>query len=130
MTFCHKPFSIESTCSAQAKSSEEATDFGEMATKIMEKNPLSQEAITPKNELKKLPQSLKYAYLGEDETFSVIINSQLTKKQKEELLEVLRKNMKAIGWTLSDLVGISPYLCMLTSDWKKEQKLIATDRGN
>ncbi|XP_047978998.1 uncharacterized protein LOC125220908 [Salvia hispanica] len=73
-------------------------------------NPM--EAITPKKELKKLPDSLKYAYLGEDETFPVIINSQLTEKQEEELLEVLRKNKKAIGWTLSDLVGISPDLCM------------------
>ena len=83
-----------------------------MATRTLEKNPLPQEAITPKKELKKLPESLKYAYLGEDEAFPVIINSHLTEEQENELLEVIRRNKKAIGWTLSDLVKNSPDLCM------------------
>ncbi|XP_047942710.1 uncharacterized protein LOC125189480 [Salvia hispanica] len=112
MAFCHQPLSFESTCSVQAKGPDEATDFGEMATRILEKNPLPQEAITPKKELKILSESLKYAYLGEDETFPMIINSHLTEEQETELLEVIRRNKKAIGWTLSDLVGISPDLCM------------------
>ncbi|KAL1559872.1 hypothetical protein AAHA92_10166 [Salvia divinorum] len=42
----------------------------------------------------------------------VIINSQLTQGQEKELMKVLERNQKAIGWTLSDLVGISPDLCM------------------
>ncbi|KAL1541280.1 hypothetical protein AAHA92_25523 [Salvia divinorum] len=42
----------------------------------------------------------------------VIINSQLTQGQEKELMKVLERNQKAIGWTLSNLVGISPDLCM------------------
>ena len=62
--------------------------------------------------MKTLPLGLKYAYLDENETFPVIVNNNLTKEQEEEVLEVIRRNKKAMGWTLSDLVGISLDLCM------------------
>ncbi|XP_042051529.1 uncharacterized protein K02A2.6-like [Salvia splendens] len=78
----------------------------------MEKNPLPQGASSPKNELKTFPPGLKYAYLEKNETFFVIINNNLTREQEEKLLDVLRRNRKAIGWTLSDLVGIGPDLRM------------------
>ena len=42
----------------------------------------------------------------------MIINSNLTAEQEIDLLEVIRRNKKAIGWTLSNLVGISLDLCM------------------
>ncbi|XP_047948934.1 uncharacterized protein LOC125194747 [Salvia hispanica] len=87
MAFSHQSLSFESTGSVQEKSPDEATDLGEMTTKNLEKNPLPQETITPKKELKKLPESLKCAYLGEDETFPVIINSHLTAEQVDKLLE-------------------------------------------
>jgi len=57
--------------------------------------------------LKALPEHLKYAYLGENDTFPVIIASHLTGEQKESLT-ILRKEKKAIGWTMSDIKGISP----------------------
>ena len=60
------------------KGPDEGTSLDEIATRSLEKKPLPQEAITPKKELKKLPETLKYAYLGEDETFPVIISSHLT----------------------------------------------------
>ena len=44
--------------------------------------------------------------------FPVIINSGLTEQQEARLLTVLSKNKKAIGWSLTDLVGISPDVCM------------------
>ncbi|KAL1536337.1 hypothetical protein AAHA92_29006 [Salvia divinorum] len=78
----------------------------------MEKNPLPTEVSPEKKELKTLPPGLKYSYLGENETLPMIVSSKLTKGQEERLLEVLRRNQKAIGWTLSDLVGLSPNLCM------------------
>ncbi|XP_042065503.1 uncharacterized protein LOC121809016 [Salvia splendens] len=67
---------------------------------------------SPKKKLKTLPPGLKYAYLEGNETFHMIINNNLTQEEEGKLLEVLRKNKKAIGWTLSDQVGISPDLCM------------------
>jgi len=38
--------------------------------------------------------------LGEKEDFPVIIASDLTEQQEEDLLAVLRKNREAIGWTM------------------------------
>ncbi|XP_042065522.1 uncharacterized protein LOC121809037 [Salvia splendens] len=84
---------------------EKLPDFRELAVKDMEKNPLPQEVSPPKKELKTLPPRLKYAYLGEEKTLPVIVNNQLSDEQEERLLEVLKKNQKALKWTLSDLVG-------------------------
>ncbi|VFQ90151.1 unnamed protein product [Cuscuta campestris] len=50
----------------------------------------------PKLELKDLPDDLKYAFLGPDQTLPVIISSALTKNQEENLLRVLRENSQAI----------------------------------
>jgi len=55
-----------------------------------------------------LPNSLKYVFLGSNETFPVIIASDLKENQEEELLKVLRENKEAIGWNLGDIKGISP----------------------
>ncbi|XP_016173139.1 uncharacterized protein LOC107615602 [Arachis ipaensis] len=51
----------------------------------------------PKLELKTLPPSLKYAYLGNNDTYPVIINSTLSKEQEEELIKVLKQHKDAIG---------------------------------
>ncbi|CAN0907309.1 hypothetical protein LINGRAHAP2_LOCUS24729, partial [Linum grandiflorum] len=53
-----------------------------------------------------------YAYLGKDSTLPVIISSSLTLEQEEKLLQVLRQHIKAIGWTIADITGISPAFCM------------------
>nr|XP_027071856.1 uncharacterized protein LOC113696676 [Coffea arabica] len=73
--------------------------------------PLSCEQA-PQLEFKPLPKHLKYAFLGEKDTFSVIFNAALNEKQLDKLLRVLRKHLKAIGWTISDIKGISPTICM------------------
>ena len=62
----------------------------------------------PNFELKPLPETLKYAYLGEDEKLPVVIASNLSKNQEESLLSVLKENKEAIGWTMADIKGISP----------------------
>ena len=66
----------------------------------------------PNLELKALPQHLKYAFLGEKDTLPVIVSSSLTKQQEEKLLDVLKRHKTAIGWTLADIKGISPTLCV------------------
>ena len=63
-------------------------------------------------ELKPLPSHLRYAYLGESETLPVIISALLTRDQEQELLAVLKKFKKALGWTIADIKGISPAICM------------------
>ena len=72
---------------------------------------LSSEERPPKLELKPLPSHLKYAFLGVEETFTVIISSSLELEQENKLLEILRTHKTAIGWTIADIKGISPLIC-------------------
>ncbi|KAG9458936.1 hypothetical protein H6P81_003444 [Aristolochia fimbriata] len=64
----------------------------------------------PKPELKPLPSNLKYVFLEKNDK-PVIISSCLTGLEEKMLIEVLSKHNKAIGWSLSDIEGISPTMC-------------------
>jgi hypothetical protein len=66
----------------------------------------------PKLELKPLPDKPKYAFLGSNNTLPVIIASDLQKDQEDSLLEVLKEHKETIGWTVVDLKGIDPSICM------------------
>ncbi|CAN6706506.1 unnamed protein product [Malus baccata var. baccata] len=66
----------------------------------------------PKLELKPIPEHLKYAFLGEDETLPVIISSQLTAEEGEKLIRVLKDHKTAIAWSIADIKGINPATCM------------------
>ncbi|XP_073033722.1 uncharacterized protein [Primulina eburnea] len=66
----------------------------------------------PKLELKDLPDHLKYIYLGDNETLPVIISKRLTEEQEDRLTTILREHKTAIGWTLADIKGINPSICM------------------
>ena len=61
--------------------------------------------------MKPLPSHLKYAFLGVEDTFPVIISSSLEPDQENKLLEILRTHKIAIGWTIADIKGISPLIC-------------------
>ncbi|KAI5316173.1 hypothetical protein L3X38_045349 [Prunus dulcis] len=61
---------------------------------------------TPRCELKPLPAGLKYAFLGEDETYPVVISSKLELLNDSMLRKVLIDHRTAIGWTLFDIKGI------------------------
>jgi hypothetical protein len=67
---------------------------------------------SPKKELKPLPDSFKYKFLGPAESLPVIIASDLIDAQEEELLGVLREHREAIGWIIEDIKGINPLLVM------------------
>ncbi|KAH9680148.1 hypothetical protein KPL71_026438 [Citrus sinensis] len=66
----------------------------------------------PTLELKPLPEHMQYIYLGENETLPVIIAKTLTPVQQEKLIRVLQDHKTAIGWTIADIKGISPSMCM------------------
>ena len=72
---------------------------------------LPAEEKPPKLELKPLPSHLKYAFLGVEETFLVIISSSLESDQENKLLEILRTHKTTIGWTIADIKGINPLIC-------------------
>jgi hypothetical protein len=66
----------------------------------------------PELELKPLPDNLKYVFIGDNNTLPVIIAKGLTTMQEEKLVKLLCDHKTAIGWTLADIKGISPSICM------------------
>ena len=59
--------------------------------------PTSPPKEPPKLKLKPLPSNLRYAFLGQDSTFLVIINSSLSDVKEEKLLRILWEHKKALG---------------------------------
>ena len=76
----------------------------------------------PKLELKPLPDTLKYAFLGDSEILPVIISSHLDKDQEGKLLDVLIEHKEALGWTIADIKGISPSIVMHHIHLKEDAK--------
>ena len=62
--------------------------------------------------MKELPSHLKYKFLEPEKGKPVIISAELTKAEEQKLLVVLRKYKEAIAWSIEDLKGISPSICM------------------
>lgn len=69
-----------------------------------------------KLELKPLPSHLKYAILGNYSSYPVIIyviiNNSLCIVDDEKLLRILKEHNTVIGWSIIDIKGISPSICM------------------
>ncbi|CAM8996271.1 unnamed protein product [Rhodiola kirilowii] len=65
-----------------------------------------------KVELKPLPASLRYEFLGPNSTYPVIVNASLTDVESQRLLVVLREHRSALGYSIDDIKGISPDMCM------------------
>jgi hypothetical protein len=70
-----------------------------------------QEPEMPNIELKPLPKGLKYEFLGADKMYPVIVSDDLSPEEMHKLLNLLRKHKKVIGYSISDLKGISPAFC-------------------
>nr|GEY93029.1 reverse transcriptase domain-containing protein [Tanacetum cinerariifolium] len=80
--------------------------------KVIEpKNDKSFDDEPPKVELKEFPPHLKYAFLGENNKWPVIISKDLSVNEKSALIEVLKSRKKAIAWKLTDIRGIDPEFC-------------------
>ena len=62
--------------------------------------------------LKELPSHLKYEFLEPEKRKPVIISAALTEAEKQKLLVIMRKYKEAIAWSIEDLKGISPSICM------------------
>jgi len=62
--------------------------------------------------LKPVPPSSRYEFLGPNSTYPVSVDASLSASQVDSLLRILRMHRKAIGYTLDDLKGIHPSVCM------------------
>lgn len=63
-------------------------------------------------ELKTLTQKLRYEFLDKKLERPVIVNADLSQKETEQLLDVLRKYSTPLGYNILDLKGINPSMCM------------------
>ena len=80
-------------------------------TPSIEKPPIVEE--------KQIPTHLRYAYLGEESTLPVIISSSLSNIEEEKLLKMLKEHKEVIGWSLADIKGIRPSMCIIEYYWRK-----------
>ncbi|XP_016470142.1 uncharacterized protein LOC107792446 [Nicotiana tabacum] len=78
---------------------------------VVDEEEFEKEKIKTKLELKVLPTHLKYAFL-EINNFPMIIAADLTGEQEHMIVKLLRKHKKAISWSIADIQGISPAICM------------------
>ena len=79
---------------------------------INEKKGNKQEANAKGLILKELPSHLKYAFLEPEGAKTIIISAALNKNEDQQLLRILRNYKKAISWSIEDLKGIRPSICM------------------
>ena len=82
-------------------------DVGSQGQKTTE-----QETSTEGLILKELPSHLQYAFLEQEKRKPVIISAALIEFEEKKLLEILMKYKEVIAWSIEDLKGISPSICM------------------
>ena len=79
-------------------------------------------AKAPKINLKPLPAGLRYAFLGENFAYPVIVNASFNPVELTLLLSKLRNHHKALGYSLNDIAGISPDVCIHRIHLEDESK--------
>ena len=94
----------DSVFSIRENSAKKSSSYEE---EVAEENKSSEGLI-----LKELPEHLKYAFLQPEKGKPVIISAGLTKLEEQRLLETLIKYKEAIAWSIEDLKGINPSVCM------------------
>ena len=77
-----------------------------------EKREIHQETSEEGLVLKELPSHLKYAYLESPKRKPVIISARLSDAEEQRLLKILKKHKESIAWSIEELKGISPSICM------------------
>ena len=94
----------DSVFNVRENNAEKSSSYEE---EVVEENKSSEGLI-----LKELLEHLKYAFLQPEKGKLVIISAGLTKLEEQKLLETLRKYKEAISWSIEDLKGINPSVCM------------------
>ncbi|XP_071920743.1 uncharacterized protein [Coffea arabica] len=84
----------------------------------------------PELKLKPLPKHLKYAFLGDNKTLPVIIFAHLSPRQEDNLVCLFRYHKEAIRWSIADIKGISPFLCMHRIRLEKMQSRLDRHNGD
>ena len=77
-----------------------------------EEKEFHQETSTKGLVLKELPSHLKYAYLELPKSKPMIISARLNDAEEQKLLNILKNYQESIAWSIDELKGISPSICM------------------
>ena len=96
-------------------STENVLSLNQNSTDKMDKNEekeFHQETSVEGLVLKELPCHLKYAYLELPKSKLVIISARLSNAEEQKLLKILKKYQESIAWSIDELKGISPSICM------------------
>ena len=94
----------DSVFSVRENSAEKSNNYEE---KVAEENKNSEGLV-----LKEFPEHLKYAFLQPEKGKPIIISAGLIMLEEQKLLKTLKKYKEAIAWSIKDLKGISPSICM------------------
>jgi hypothetical protein len=71
----------------------------------------NEQPLPPSIELKPLPLGLKYVFLHNNQETPMIISDKLSEDETQKLITIVERHKSAIGYSLQDLIGISPSLC-------------------
>ena len=88
--------------------------------------PLPSVVQAPVLERKPLPSHLKYVFLGGNETLPIIVSAALSEVKEDRVKRVVRKYIKAMGWSLADIGGISNTLYVHRILLEEEAKPVRT----
>lgn len=91
--------------------------------------PIPSVTEAPKLDLKPLPNTLKYVFLGPSESLPIIIASDLNNTQEQKLLTILKEHKEAIGWSINDIKGISPSVVMHKIHLEENAKIHVNHKG-
>jgi len=69
-------------------------------------------------------------FLGKDSTLPVIIVADLSEKQVEALVSILKRFIRAIGWTIANIIGIPPGICSHKSNLCRTESLVSSTKGD
>ena len=94
----------EEILSIEESSAEKSSSYEEKASKVT----ISSEGLI----VKELPEHLKYAFLEGEKSKPVNISADLIEHKEKKLQEILKKYKGTIAWSIEDLKGISPSICM------------------
>jgi hypothetical protein len=79
---------------------------------------------TPPIELKQLPPGLQYVFLNGNRETPMIISDKLAHEETQKLVATLEKYRSVIGYSLKDLMRISPSPCTHHIPMDKDDKPI------
>lgn len=78
----------------------------------------------PELELKPLPTHLEFEYLRDKNTLPVVVVANLDTDQEEAILDVLKRQNKAIEWMIVDIKGINLAFCHHKIKLEEGKKLV------